>query len=341
MVTRFPRRTSVLHRLISILSTCVCIGFIAARVDSAEVRVWTDSTGKQSTEAEFVSFKNGKVTLRKPGTTKTVTLPFDRLSDEDQVYVEDLVEAMEADQEEQERTNRRAAANDEAETEEETEAVTNRARSKPSNITNSVRGAAYRQETTNRLRNLSLAMFNYESAKRRYPTSGTQVKGKPGLSWRVALLPYLEQNALYRQFKLNEPWDSEHNLKLVEKMPKVFLSAGSNAPKGYTNFQAVVSDEAIIMPVGLRGTRIRDVRDGTSRTLLLVEVDDTEATIWTKPDDYEWDKQNPTAGLGHIWPGYFMATLADGSVRRVPISIGNDSLNALMTRAGGENYRLE
>lgn len=340
MSTQLLRIYTKLHGSVSILAL-ICLGLLTAGSISAEVRVWTDSTGKHTTEAEFVSYKDGKVTLRKPGTTKTLTLPLEKLSDEDQVFVEDLAEAMKAEAEE--RANREAQADTDStdQSESDSNPAANRPRSAPNNVINSVRGAAYRAETRNKLRNLGLAMANYESSRRRFPASGTQVKGKPGLSWRVAILPYIEENALYRQFRLNEPWDSEHNLKLVDRMPKLFVSPGSDLPDGYTNFQAVVSDEAIIMPVGLRGIGIRNIRDGTSNTLLLVEVDDTEATIWTKPDDYEWDKQNPAAGIGHIWPGSFQGVMADGSVHQISLSVGNDTLNALMTRGGGERVRLD
>ncbi len=87
------------------------------------------------------------------------------------------------------------------------------------------RAAAQRSQSFNNLKQLALAMHNYYDAKKSFPPAASYNKnGKPLLSWRVHLLPYLEQEALYREFHLDEPWDSEHNRKLIEKMPQVFRS---------------------------------------------------------------------------------------------------------------------
>src|SRR5207253_5726964 len=87
--------------------------------------------------------------------------------------------------------------------------------------------SAGREELTNNLKQIAIAFHNYASAHRdHFPAAAIYSKdGKPLLSWRVALLPYLEQDNLYKQFKLDEPWDSEHNKKLIARMPKVFASS--------------------------------------------------------------------------------------------------------------------
>ena len=123
-------------------------------------------------------------------------------------------------------------------------------------------------------------------------------------------------------------------------MPDVFKSPGSSTESGWTNYLAVVGDDSIIS-TGKKGNGARNIRDGTSKTLLLVEVNDSEAAIWTKPDDYEWDRENPAAGLGGIWPAQFIGAFADGRVQRINLSIGNDALNSLFTKSGGERYKLE
>ena len=90
-----------------------------------------------------------------------------------------------------------------------------------------------------------------------------------------------------------------------------------------------------------RATRVQDIRDGTSKTIMVVEVDDDRAVIWTKPQDLEWDSDQPTAGLGHIWSDTFFAALADGSCRRISLSVGSETLRGLFTRNGGERVELE
>ncbi|HVS35105.1 MAG TPA: DUF1559 domain-containing protein, partial [Gemmataceae bacterium] len=105
-----------------------------------------------------------------------------------------------------------------------------------------VRDAARRATMVNDLKQLGLAVHNYHDANGAFPKPAIYDKdGKPLLSWRVMLLPYLEQNELYQQFHLDEPWDSDHNKKLLEKMPKVFAPPDSDAFKNHeAAFQALV-----------------------------------------------------------------------------------------------------
>src|SRR5207249_2796575 len=82
--------------------------------------------------------------------------------------------------------------------------------------------AGRRTVSQNNLKQIGLAMHNYHDTYRHFPPQAlTDKNGKPLLSWRVAVLPFIEQDNLYRQFKLDEPWDSEHNRKLLERMPKL------------------------------------------------------------------------------------------------------------------------
>jgi hypothetical protein len=308
-------------------------GLLLASVGhSGEVRVWTDNTGEFKTEAEFVSLVDGVVTLRKPGTQKTVKLPLERLSDQDQNYVDELVSKLEEEADQATPTASPPAAT----RPQPTTTAPPGGRRPPNNVINSVRGAVYRAETMNKMKQIALAIVQYEAARDRYPAAAIMTPdGKPGLSWRVAILPMLEENGLYRQFKLDEPWDSPHNKALVARMPSIYQSPGSELDSGYTNYLAVVSPDTIISTTP-RGTRSRDVRDGTSRTVMIVEADDDYAAIWTKPDDYPWDATQPTYGVGHIWAGYFVAGFGDGAVGTLELSIGAEQINAYFSRAGGE-----
>ena len=86
-----------------------------------------------------------------------------------------------------------------------------------------MRGSAARSQCINNLKQIGLAMHNYHDQHKSFPPAYTVDKaGKPLLSWRVLILPYLEQNALYKEFHLDEPWDSPHNRTLIDRMPPTY-----------------------------------------------------------------------------------------------------------------------
>ena len=87
---------------------------------------------------------------------------------------------------------------------------------------------------SNNLKQLALGIHNFHSAYRKLPAARTDENGQPLLSWRVAILPFIEQQALYEQFHLDEPWDSEHNLKLIDQMPATFTDPSLMLPPGMT-----------------------------------------------------------------------------------------------------------
>ncbi len=200
----------------------------------------------------------------------------------------------------------------------------------------SAREAARRAQSMNNMKQIALAMFNYLDAKKTFPPAYKAGKdGKPLLSWRVLILPYLEEKDLYQQFNLDEPWDSEHNKKLIDKMPAVYKSPNSaKAAAGKTVYLTVRGEKTVFS--GGKGTRIADITDGTSNTIMTVEANDEEAVPWTKPDDFEYDANNPLKGLGGMHPSVFLAGFADGSVRAISNSIDPKMLKALFTRNGNE-----
>jgi hypothetical protein len=190
--------------------------------------------------------------------------------------------------------------------------------------------------STNNLKQIGLAMHNYCDAMKSLPPAAAPRKpGQPPVSWRVLVLPYLEENAIYQQYRFDEAWDSENNKKLIAKMPAVFAAPGSKvASQGKTNYLAVVGDEYAI--AANKGRSMEEIRDGTSNTIMLVESSDEKAVPWTKPQDFAVDKKNPAAGLVDLRPGGFLAALVDGSVHRIAADIDTATLNALFTRADGE-----
>jgi prepilin-type processing-associated H-X9-DG protein len=197
------------------------------------------------------------------------------------------------------------------------------------------REAGRRAMSTNNLKQIGLAMHNYCDARKQLPARAIFDKqGKPLLSWRVQLLPYVEEDVLYKQFHLDEPWDSEHNRTLIPNMPKLFQNPSGTGRPGMANYLAVCGEGLAFD--GTKGRRLADFTDGLSHTILVVEADDDRAVVWTKPDDWQCDAEHPLAGLGRAHPGGFNALLADGSVRFLPNTIDPKVFRAMLTIAGGE-----
>ena len=188
-------------------------------------------------------------------------------------------------------------------------------------------------QSANNLKQIALAMHNYHDAYGHFPPQAIYSKdGKALLSWRVLLLPFLEQDALYRQFKLDEAWDSAHNQRLLAQMPKLFGDADVNTTKPVTVYQAFAGPGAFFE--GTEGLRIADFTDGTSNTLMIVEA--AKPIPWSKPEDLPYDPNKPLPKLGGHAPGGFNAAFCDGSVRFLRDAIKESVLRALITRNGGE-----
>ena len=189
-------------------------------------------------------------------------------------------------------------------------------------------------ELKNALKQLGLAFHNYHDVYQTFPrVDGDGPGEKTGLSWRVHLLPFFEQAALYNQFHLDEAWDSEHNKELIAQMPALFRSPGVTE-EGKTAFHVISGENTMFH--GETGTGIAQVTDGTSNTLLVVLAGADKADIWTKPSGLEVDLNSPWKGLGEVPDEGAFVLFADGSVRRLPKTL-DDSVLARMIqpRDGG------
>jgi hypothetical protein len=219
-----------------------------------------------------------------------------------------------------------------------------------------VREAAEQAQSTNNLRQLSLAMLNYADTNngRLPPSVVFGADGKPLYSWRVLILPYVEADNLYHQFRLDEPWDSPNNKPLLKSMPRCFAEPveletgmthyqvfdGSGAPfdssarplqpfmlagpQGMLQLQA--SAFQVRFPVGFT--------DGTSNTLLIVEA--TETVPWTSPKDLDFGPGKPLPRLGLPSRKGFKAAYADVNVKFIPSSTSEQTLRALITPNAGD-----
>ena len=209
----------------------------------------------------------------------------------------------------------------------------------------SARQSAQLASDQNKLRQIALAMHAYASVHGHFPAASILgPDGKTPHSWRVELLPYLEQDALYREYRLDEPWDSQANQRVLAKMPSMFAKAGAPQSETSTHFLVPVGKETIFSSP--QGTKISEIKDGLSQTVMLLET--ATAVPWTKPEDLNVDLSKSTGALAlELAPALpaLVATdgaatrttwvLADGSGHTVQ-SLTIETFRAMMTKAGGE-----
>jgi prepilin-type processing-associated H-X9-DG protein len=198
--------------------------------------------------------------------------------------------------------------------------------------------AARRAQCTNNLKQIGLAIQNYNEAYGCLPPAAiTDRAAKPLLSWRVAVLPFLEASPLFSRFHLDEPWDSPHNLSLLEPMPLVYACPSDRTRKpGTTGYQTVIGPNTAFTP-DFKPLLLSDITDGVSRTILVGET--RRSVPWSKPEDLSADTAIPLRGLGSDH-GYhsngFNVLFADRSVLFLKSSFEPRILDSLITRNGAE-----
>ncbi|QEG38318.1 Serine/threonine-protein kinase PknF [Roseimaritima ulvae] len=195
-------------------------------------------------------------------------------------------------------------------------------------------------QTKNNLKRIGLGFHNFHDVFKKFPGSRNILEGgrsprqgktNPPFSWRVAILPFVEQNKLYEQYRFDEPWDSEHNSKLLDKMPDVYRSpfAPADRPSSHTHYLGFATEKGVL---GTEyGTRLRDILDGTSNTVLLVESQ--SSVPWTKPQDVGDDLE-----IQFVDGQPLVTLMADGAVRTFDPSKQSDRENfrKAITRNGIE-----
>ena len=209
------------------------------------------------------------------------------------------------------------------------------------------RRAGVRTLCLNNIRQLSLAMRNYESVNGHLPPAYiADEDGKPMHSWRVLLLPYLEQEALYNQYSFDEPWNGPNNSKLHDVIVPGFQCSSVGRGEQETNTSYVLVTGKGTAFDGDHETTFREVSDGTSNTLTIVEVANSD-THWMEPVDLPLDEalarfSDPDKAeqcCNH--PGTFNISLMDGSTHSIGFPISAENLKALITIDGGEIVNIE
>ncbi len=197
-----------------------------------------------------------------------------------------------------------------------------------------VRVAAVRAKSFNNLRQIAIAMHNYHDTNNRFPPAVIySAEGKPLYSWRVLLLPYLEQDALFKEFKKDEAWDSPHNKKLLARMPPVYAPVRGKMKEPYaTYYQVFVGQNAVFE--GRDGRSLAEITDGTSNTLLVIEAG--PPVPWSKPEDIAFVPDQPIPQLETQFPGGFNVAFCDGSARFLKRTIDPKVLRLLIMRNDGQ-----
>lgn len=218
--------------------------------------------------------------------------------------------------------------------------------------------AKNRMESARNMRQMMIGMHNYHNDYNHMPAHAKYDKaGKTALlSWRVMILPYLEQDRLFKRFKLDEPWDSTHNRALLKEMPKIFEMPGVKAENGMTYYQVVTmpakveagKKDTYRTAFSLAPTKLTlgqmTVQDGTSNTICIVEA--SKPVEWTKPADLQWDHDDAALpGMGIMQGDTFQVAFGDGSIRSIKKKIDDMDQHArlmkqLIGRRDGMNEDL-
>jgi hypothetical protein len=215
--------------------------------------------------------------------------------------------------------------------------------------------ASSRNESSDNLKTIVLAMHNYHDANNLLPIAGVAGgEGAPGISWRARLPGYYEglqvpghkrgdspASDWHKRVQWEEAWDSPANRELHGKMPRKYGfpggKPGETVYQGFTMEPDRSHNPPLITALGdgRKGVKLRDIRDGTSNTIVVVEADRDRAVPWMKPADLVFDPKNPKAGVGGFRSQGFLAALADGSVRFISNEISDDVMRQLVLANDG------
>jgi hypothetical protein len=218
----------------------------------------------------------------------------------------------------------------------------------------------------NNLKQIGLAMHNFHDVYGFMPPAVIYgPDGKPWHSWRVLLLPFLEQRELYDEYRLDEPWDGPNNEKLLERIPSVYRDPVHGSPMDYNTHYAAVTGKGMAFPSegmtfdgtpgnlltsdknrGAGRTRLAAFRDGTSNSLLVGSVSPGRKIPWMKPEDVavvagdapvpgKDDKKGFAAPYESKRGNAGLFVFADGSVVSITSDVKPEMFNALLSISDG------
>jgi type II secretory pathway pseudopilin PulG len=202
--------------------------------------------------------------------------------------------------------------------------------------TRTPREASRRSQCKNNLKQIGLALHNYEEDQGALPPAHTvDANGRPLHSWRTLILPYLDQKPLYERIDLSKPWNDPVNAEAFAAHLPAYVCPSTDIPDGHTTYLALVGPECAFQPVEPR--EFREFQDGTSNTVLVIDAAASEAVHWMKPTDSGSQfflKFNDKNEQSHT--GGFHALMGDGTVRFLSSTLSAETRQALLTIAGDE-----
>lgn len=203
------------------------------------------------------------------------------------------------------------------------------------------RSAARKAQSTNNLKQIGLALLTYESKYGTFPPAYiADENGKPMHSWRVLILPFMEQQALYDQYDFNEPWDGPNNRRLHDVMMPAFVDPNSPDDSSMYTSYVVITGEKTMFP-GAEAVSMRDVPDGLSSTILVTTIGESDI-IWCEPRDIEFDSMSfaindpEFESISSDGPGPVPVLFGDGRVTQVDENIQEDVVKSMILRDDGK-----
>jgi prepilin-type processing-associated H-X9-DG protein len=201
------------------------------------------------------------------------------------------------------------------------------------------REAARRMQCTNNLKQIALAMHNYESMYRRLPPAyTTDENGQPLHSWRTLILPFIEQQALYDSIDLSKPWDDPVNQQAAATVVHAYRCPSAPGEASNTTEYQVVVDPRSLFP-GAESATFGSAIDGLSNTVMVVETPESLAVPWMSPHDCDMAEYLGYAQSNHT--GGFNVAMGDGSVRLIGSQTNTEVRQSMVTRNGNELVPLD
>ncbi|MEC7566943.1 MAG: DUF1559 domain-containing protein [Planctomycetota bacterium] len=203
------------------------------------------------------------------------------------------------------------------------------------------RDVARNMASANNLKMIGLGILTYHTEYNEFPVGESAViqyeSGKPLLSWRVHILPFIGEEFLYSQFHLDEPWDSPHNMALLELMPDIYKRPGYES----------ATQTVYVAPLSVRGVldsgqriRHRDIVDGESQTGMVVELPETMAVPWTQPGATVVDLHTLHLFSPNFLP-HVNVLFVDGSVNPISADLDSQEWDSLFDRSDGRTVFWE
>jgi serine/threonine protein kinase len=209
----------------------------------------------------------------------------------------------------------------------------------------------------NNLKQVGLGLLKYERANGCFPPAVLYgADGQTPYSWRVAILPFMNESELYSQYKFDEAWDGPNNAQLIAKIPAPYWRPESRDDKilGITHYLAPIGAHTMF-PEGRKISR-SSITDGTSNSLMIIEA--KRGVPWTKPEDLTIGNDHPinvdvvldsigeshsnvvSDNIGESRDAGFHVLFADGKVRFIKNGIDKNVFGILLTIHGGELFSV-